>query len=97
LSVVWLRYRARICSERLYDKITTSLFLACVAPRQWRMPEHSFQEQMNSIDQWISELRSLGVSPKRKNDMNDKKELQDLTENIKQELYHEYKTAYAEA
>jgi hypothetical protein len=61
------------------------------------MPSQSFQEQMDSIDQWLSELRSLGVSTKRKNDLNDKKELQDLTENIKQELYREYKTAYAEA
>jgi hypothetical protein len=61
------------------------------------MPSQSFQEQMKSIDQWLSELRSLGVSAKSKNDMNDKKELQDLTENIKQKLYREYKTAYAEA
>ena len=60
------------------------------------MPEQSFQEQMNSIDQWLSELQSLGVSPKRKNDLNDKKELQDLTENIKQSLYKEYKAAYIE-
>jgi CHASE3 domain sensor protein len=61
------------------------------------MSEQSFQEQMNNIDQWLSELQSLGVSPKRKNSMNDKKELRDLTENIKQELYQEYKAAYAEA
>jgi len=60
------------------------------------MPEQSFQEQMNSIDQWLSELQSLGVSPKRKNDLNDKKELQNLTENIKQSLYKEYKAAYIE-
>lgn len=51
---------------------------------------------MNSIDQWLSELRSLGVSAKRRNDLNDKKELQDLTENIKQALYEQYKTAYSE-
>ena len=61
------------------------------------MPEQSFQEQMNSIDQWLCELRSLGVSAKRKNDMNDKRELQDLSENIKQKLYREYKATYAEA
>ena len=61
------------------------------------MPEQSFQEQMNSIDQWLSELQSLGVSAKRKNEMNDKKELQDLTENIKQKMYKEYKAAYADA
>ncbi|OLC25823.1 MAG: hypothetical protein AUJ08_05870 [Thaumarchaeota archaeon 13_1_40CM_3_50_5] len=60
------------------------------------MQEQSFHDEMNSIDQWLSELRSLGVSPKRKNNLNDKKELQDLTENIKQELYQQYKTAYSE-
>jgi len=60
------------------------------------MQEQSFHDEMNSIDQWLSELRSLGVSPKRKNNSNDKKELQDLTENIKQELYQQYKTAYSE-
>jgi len=61
------------------------------------MSEQSFREQMNSIDQWLSELQSLGVSAKRKNEMNDKKELQDLTENIKQRMYNEYKAAYADA
>jgi hypothetical protein len=50
------------------------------------MLQQSFQEQMNSIDQWLSELRSLGVSPKRKNEANDKNELKDLSENIKEEL-----------
>lgn len=59
------------------------------------MQDQSFQDQMNNIDLWLSELRSLGVSPKRRNDLNDKKELQDLTENIKQALYQEYKTAYS--
>jgi len=58
------------------------------------MLEQSFQDQMNSIDQWLSELQSLGVSSKRRND---KKELQDLTENIKQSLYQENRTTYSEA
>jgi len=61
------------------------------------MSEQSFKDQMNSIDRWLSELQSLGVSPKRKNELNDKKELEDLTENIKQDLYRKYKEAYASA
>jgi hypothetical protein len=61
------------------------------------MSEQSFQEQMSSIDRWLSELQSLGVSPRRRNELNDKKELEDLTENIKQEFYREYKEAYAQA
>ena len=42
------------------------------------------------------ELRSLGVEPKRANDLNDDKELQDLTDNLKLTYYQEYKTAYSE-
>ena len=45
---------------------------------------------------WISELSSLGIKIKRRNDMNDRKEITDLTENIKQSLFQEYKTAYAQ-
>lgn len=55
----------------------------------------TFDEQMRSIDQWVAELRSLGISPKKISSLNDSKELQDLTDNIKQTLYQEYKTAYS--
>ena len=70
-------------------------FYMVIREKQQLMQDQSFQDQMNNIDLWLSELRSLGVSPKRRNDLNDKKELQDLTENIKQALYQEYKTAYS--
>jgi hypothetical protein len=33
---------------------------------------------------WISELDSLGIKNMRRNDMNDRKEITDLTENIQQ-------------
>ena len=45
---------------------------------------------------WISELDSLGIKSMRRNDMNDIKEITDLTENIKQALFQEYKTVYAQ-
>ena len=54
-------------------------------------------KEIDSIDSWLEELRSLGISTKRKNDLNDNKELQDLTDNIKQTFYQEYKAAYTEA
>jgi hypothetical protein len=38
----------------------------------------------------------LGISPKKTNELNDKKEVSDLTENIKQALYQEYKNVYNE-
>jgi hypothetical protein len=43
---------------------------------------------------WISELSSLGIKRMRRNDMKDRKEITDLTENIKQTLFEECKTVY---
>ena len=52
------------------------------------------KEYPEKYDWWISELDSLGIKMKRRNDMNDRKEITDLTENIKQTLFQEYKTVY---
>jgi hypothetical protein len=43
---------------------------------------------------WINELSSLGIKRMRRNDMKDRKQITDLTENIKQTLFQEYKAAY---
>jgi hypothetical protein len=43
---------------------------------------------------WINELSSLGIKRIRRNDINDRKEITDLTENIKQTLFQEYKAVY---
>jgi hypothetical protein len=61
------------------------------------MPEQILEEQMKNVDFWLNELRSLGVSPLRKSELNDEKELQYLANNIKETLYKEYKAAYAQA
>jgi hypothetical protein len=61
------------------------------------MPEYAFLKEMESIDRWIEELRSLGVSAKKTNSLNNTKELQDLANNIKQTMYQDYKTAYTDA
>ncbi len=45
---------------------------------------------------WLNELDSLGIAPKKINELNDKQEIRDLSENIKQILYQDYKTAYNE-
>lgn len=47
----------------------------------------------NEIEE-IVDLYSLGIDPRRKNDLNDKQELAELAENIKQSMYHDYKTAF---
>ena len=45
---------------------------------------------------WVNELESLGISAtKKKKVLNDKTEIRNLTENIKQTLYQDYKTAYS--
>ena len=43
---------------------------------------------------WISELDSLGIKRIKRNDMKDRKEITDMTENIKRTLFQEYKTVY---
>ena len=60
------------------------------------MPEGTFRKEMESIDKWIQELRSLGISARKTNSLNDSKELGDLTNNIKETMYQDYKTAYTE-
>ena len=44
---------------------------------------------------WLNELDSLGIVPKKTNELNDKQEISDLSENIKQILYQDYKAAYS--
>lgn len=43
---------------------------------------------------WFNELDSLGIHPKRKNELNDSKEMEDLVENVKQTMLQEYRSAY---
>jgi hypothetical protein len=40
---------------------------------------------------WINELQSLGISTKKTNELNDLKEIRNLTENIKEAFYHNFK------
>lgn len=53
------------------------------------------KEHTDKQGYWNGELRSLGIDPKKKNDLNDNKELKDLTDNVKQTMYQDYKTAYS--
>jgi hypothetical protein len=51
-------------------------------------------KQKHKIGYWESDLRSLGIVPTRKNDLNDEAELQNLADNLKDSMYQDYKTAY---
>jgi hypothetical protein len=44
----------------------------------------------------LDELRSLGIDPNRKNELNDKKELSVLVHNLKHSILQDYKLAYSE-
>jgi hypothetical protein len=50
----------------------------------------------NEKEYWFSGLESLGMQPKKTNDLNDSKEMSDLVENVKQTMFQEHKTAYTE-
>ena len=43
---------------------------------------------------WLNELESLGLEVKKANDLNDIGEVSNLTNNIKQVLFQDYKTCY---
>ena len=44
----------------------------------------------------IADLRSLGVDPRRKTELNDNEELAELADNLKQSMLQDYKTAYSD-
>ena len=54
------------------------------------------KERTDNKEYLKNELKSLGVEPKRKNQLNDNEELQDLSDNIKQAMFQDYKVAYSE-
>jgi len=51
-------------------------------------------EQVDKNGYWNSELQSLGIEPKKSNELNDKKELENLADNVKLSMFQDYKTAY---
>jgi hypothetical protein len=53
------------------------------------------ERPLDKKEYWQNELESLGIEPKRPNDLNDKTKLEALAEMIKQVYYQDYKTAYS--
>jgi hypothetical protein len=54
------------------------------------------KESPEKYSWWLNELESLGLSIKKANDLNDIREVGNLTDNIKQALLRDYKTCYNE-
>lgn len=50
---------------------------------------------MEDDNYWQNELASLNIEPKRKNELNDKGELEALATAIKEVYFQDYKTAYS--
>jgi hypothetical protein len=58
--------------------------------------EEQLQQQAKN-GYWQNELDSLGIEPKEKKELNDnKEELENLSNNIKQAMFQDYKLAYSE-
>ena len=53
------------------------------------------KERPDNKEYWQNELKSLGIEPRRQNELNDKEELQALAELIKEVYFQDYKTAYS--
>jgi hypothetical protein len=54
------------------------------------------KEHIDKKEYLKNELKSLGIETKRKNHLNDNEELQNLSDNIKQAMFQDYKIAYSE-
>ncbi len=54
------------------------------------------KEHIDKKEYLKNELKSLGIEPKRKDQINDNEELQTLSDNIKQAMFQDYKIAYSE-
>ena len=53
------------------------------------------KERPDKKEYWQNELKSLGIEPRRQNELHDKEELQALAEIIKEVYFQDYKTAYS--
>ncbi len=54
------------------------------------------KEHVDKKEYLKNELKSLGIEPKRKDQLNDNEELQNLSDNIKQAMFQDYKIAYSD-
>jgi hypothetical protein len=67
---------------------------AYIMPTLSKKEEQLQQQAKNGY--WQNELLSLGIEPKEKKELNDKEENENLSDNIKQAMFQDYKLAYSE-
>jgi hypothetical protein len=67
---------------------------AYILPTLSKKKEQLQQQAKNGY--WQNELLSLGIEPKEKKEFNDKEENENLSDNIKQAMFQDYKLAYGD-
>ncbi len=67
---------------------------AYIVPTVSKKEEQRQQQAKNGY--WQNELDSLGIEPKEKKELDDKEENENLSDNIKQSMFQDYKIAYSE-
>ena len=66
-----------------------------IAEEALKKEEKEEEHLSDRKEYWQNELKSLGIEPKRQNDLNDKAELEALAEIIKEVYFQDYKTTYS--
>jgi len=75
----------------------TTILTYIVAKLAKKKEEEQQRQQQAKNGYWQNELLSLGiVSPKESKELNDKEELENLADIIKQSMFQDYKIAYSE-
>jgi hypothetical protein len=69
--------------------------MATLSKKEAEQEQHQHQQQTKN-GYWQNELDSLGIEPKQKTELNDKEELENLADIIKQAMFQDYKVAYSE-
>jgi hypothetical protein len=69
--------------------------VAILSKKEAAEQEQQRQQQAKN-GYWQNELDSLGIEPKQKKELNDKEELENLADIIKQAMFQDYKVAYSE-
>jgi hypothetical protein len=69
--------------------------MATLSKKEAEQEQHQHQQQAKN-GYWQNELDSLGLEPKQKTELNDKEELENLADVIKQAMFQDYKVAYSE-
>jgi hypothetical protein len=71
--------------------------MATLSKKKADQEQQHQQQQQAKNGYWQNELDSLGIEPKQKTELNDnKEELENLADIIKQAMFQDYKVAYSE-